>query len=73
MNQTHVTGGTGITPMLQLVRHISKNPKDDTQLALLFANQTERDILVRQELEEVAKEHPQQFKLWYTVDTASDG
>lgn len=59
--------------MLQLIRHISKDKNDNTQLALLFANQTERDILVRNELEEVAKNHSQQFKLWYTVDTASEG
>lgn len=59
--------------MLQLIRHISKEKNDNTQLALLFANQTERDILVRNELEEVAKENPNQFKLWYTVDTASEG
>lgn len=68
-----IAGGTGITPMLQLIRHISKDKNDNTQLALLFANQTERDILVRNELEEVANEHPAQFKLWYTVDTASEG
>ena len=59
--------------MLQLVRHITKDPKDDTKLSLLFANQTEKDILLRDELEQVAKEYPDQFKLWYTVDRASEG
>lgn len=58
--------------MLQLIRHITKDPTDKTELSLLFANQTEKDILVRKELEEVEKEHPDQFKLWYTVDTPSD-
>lgn len=73
---THVgmiAGGTGITPMLQLVRHILKDPADKTKLALIFANQTEKDILVRKELEEVAKEHPDQFKLWYTLDKPPAG
>ncbi|XP_019332630.1 NADH-cytochrome b5 reductase 2 isoform X2 [Alligator mississippiensis] len=60
--------GPGITPMLQLIRHITKDPKDDTKCYLLFANQTEKDILLRTELEEVAKKHPSQFKLWYTLD-----
>ncbi|KAF2901028.1 hypothetical protein ILUMI_05168 [Ignelater luminosus] len=64
-----IAGGTGITPMLQLIRHIVKDPSDTTQLALLFANQTEKDILVRRELEDVANKHPEQFKLWYTLDT----
>jgi len=59
--------------MLQLVRHVTKNEGGKTKLALLFANQTERDILVREELEAAAKEFPDQFKLWYTVDTASEG
>ena len=66
-------GGTGITPMLQLIRYISKDPKDDTKLSLLFANQTEKDILLRDELEQVAQEHPDQFKIWYTVDSPTEG
>lgn len=59
--------------MLQLVRHITKDPHDNTKMALLFANQTEKDILLRNELEEVAAKHPDQFKLWFTVDTPSEG
>ncbi|XP_074129376.1 NADH-cytochrome b5 reductase 2 isoform X1 [Sminthopsis crassicaudata] len=58
----------GITPMLQLIRHITKDPKDGTKCSLIFANQTEEDILLRTELEEVVKSHPNQFKLWYTLD-----
>jgi len=68
-----IAGGTGITPMLQLIRHITQDPQDTTKMALLFANQTEKDILLREELEEVAKKHSAQFKLWYTVDTPSEG
>ncbi|XP_059480846.1 NADH-cytochrome b5 reductase 2 [Neocloeon triangulifer] len=67
-----IAGGTGITPMLQLIRHITRDPKDETEMRLIFANQTEDDILLRNELEQVAKEHPNQFKLWFTVDRASD-
>ncbi|XP_071452703.1 NADH-cytochrome b5 reductase 2-like isoform X1 [Hetaerina americana] len=68
-----IAGGTGITPMLQLIRHITHDPDDKTELSLLFANQTEQDILVREELEEVLKSHPDQFKLWYTVDRPTEG
>ncbi|KAK3864193.1 hypothetical protein Pcinc_030102 [Petrolisthes cinctipes] len=68
-----IAGGTGITPMLQLVREVCRDPVDTTQLALLFANQTEADILCRDELEEVKTRHPSQFKLWYTVDRPTDG
>jgi len=68
-----IAGGTGITPMLQLVRAVFRDPADTTSLALLFANQTEDDILLRRELEQVRDENPDRFKLWYTVDRAKDG
>lgn len=69
-----IAGGTGITPMLQLVRDVLKNStKDKTELALLFANQSEEDILLRKELDALAAKHPEQFKVWYTVDKATEG
>ncbi|RXG56199.1 NADH-cytochrome b5 reductase 2 [Armadillidium vulgare] len=68
-----ISGGTGITPMLQLIRHIVRDPKDKTEVRLIFANQTEDDILLRPELEEVANSHPNRFKLWYTVDRPTEG
>ncbi|XP_058016465.1 NADH-cytochrome b5 reductase 2-like isoform X2 [Ahaetulla prasina] len=68
-----IAGGTGITPMLQLIRHITKDPTDKTKCYLLFANQTEQDILLRPELEDVATNHSDQFKLWYTLDKPPQG
>ncbi|XP_040184213.1 NADH-cytochrome b5 reductase 2 [Rana temporaria] len=68
-----LAGGTGITPMLQLIRHITQDPNDDTKCYLIFANQTEEDILLRAELEAAAKSHPDQFKLWYTLDRTPQG
>jgi 2-polyprenylphenol hydroxylase and related flavodoxin oxidoreductases len=59
--------------MLQLIRHITRDPDDATEMSLLFANQSENDILLKDELEEVAKMHPAQFKLWYTVDRSQEG
>ncbi|KAF0310410.1 NADH-cytochrome b5 reductase 3 [Amphibalanus amphitrite] len=63
-----IAGGTGITPMLQLIRQVFKDPSDSTELWLLFANQTEDDILLRDELEQLRDEHRDRFQLWYTVD-----
>ncbi|CAI8054620.1 NADH-cytochrome b5 reductase 2 [Geodia barretti] len=62
-----IAGGTGITPMLQIIKAILKDPSDTTRVSLLFANQLENDILVREELEEMAEKHDQ-FSLWYTLD-----
>ena len=68
-----IAGGTGITPMLQLITDVFRNANDDTCLSLLFANQSEDDILVREELEALQAEHPDRFKLWYTVDRPKEG
>ncbi|XP_018793223.1 PREDICTED: NADH-cytochrome b5 reductase 2 isoform X1 [Bactrocera latifrons] len=69
-----ISGGTGITPMLQLIRDVLKhNDKDKTELALLFANQSEADILLRNELDDLVKKYPDQLKVWYTIDKASEG
>jgi len=65
-----IAGGTGITPMLQILHAIFDRPNDNTIVSLIYANQTEDDILVRDELEHLAKEYPSQFKLHYTVDKA---
>ena len=43
-----IAGGSGITPMLQVIAAVLDDPDDDTELALLYANHTEGDILVRQ-------------------------
>ncbi|XP_071100019.1 NADH-cytochrome b5 reductase 3-like isoform X1 [Haliotis cracherodii] len=68
-----IAGGTGITPMLQLVRQSLKDSDDTTEMWLLFANQTEEDILLRPELEEIQNKYPKRFHLWYTLDRPKEG
>lgn len=64
-----IAGGTGITPMLQVIDAIFRDAKDTTTtISLLYANQTENDILVREELETFSKTHPTRFNLHYTLD-----
>ncbi|XP_041833178.1 NADH-cytochrome b5 reductase 3 [Melanotaenia boesemani] len=67
-----IAGGTGITPMLQLITAVTNDPRDQTVCHLLFANQTDKDILLREELEEIQVNHPDRFKLWFTVDRAPE-
>ncbi|KFV47727.1 NADH-cytochrome b5 reductase 3, partial [Tyto alba] len=67
-----IAGGTGITPMLQIIRAIIKDKDDPTTCQLLFANQTEKDILLRSELEEIQVQNPGRFKCWYTLDRAPE-
>lgn len=73
-NVNMIAGGTGITPMLQLVRDILKHSDTDkTELSLIFANQSEQDILLRNELDQLSAKYPDQFKVWYTLDRATEG
>lgn len=66
-----IAGGTGITPLLQIIRQALKDPRDATEFYLLFANQTERDILLRDELDVMTQEHTN-VHVWYTIDRQLD-
>jgi cytochrome-b5 reductase len=39
-----VAGGTGLTPMYQIIKASLKDPKDTTKLCLIYANISEDDI-----------------------------
>eukprot|EP00580_Thalassiosira_gravida_P017445 CAMPEP_0201674270 /NCGR_PEP_ID=MMETSP0494-20130426/36631_1 /ASSEMBLY_ACC=CAM_ASM_000839 /TAXON_ID=420259 /ORGANISM="Thalassiosira gravida, Strain GMp14c1" /LENGTH=314 /DNA_ID=CAMNT_0048156375 /DNA_START=92 /DNA_END=1036 /DNA_ORIENTATION=+ len=69
-----IAGGTGITPMLQIMNAVLRDePGSDVTVSLLYANQSEDDILVRRELEEAVEKYGGRFKLHYTVDRAPEG
>ncbi|OWM88463.1 hypothetical protein CDL15_Pgr003875 [Punica granatum] len=61
-----LAGGTGITPIYQVCQAILKDPEDQTEMYVVYANRTEDDILLRDELDEWAKKHDR-FKVWYVV------
>ncbi|KIW11371.1 hypothetical protein PV08_10671 [Exophiala spinifera] len=65
---TLIAGGTGITPMYQLIRAIFKNPEDKTKVSLIFGNVKEEDILLKEELQKIENEFPQRFRAFYTLD-----
>ena len=48
-----VAGGSGITPMIQVIDHLLDDPRDNTEIRLLFANVSEDDILLRNKLDGV--------------------
>lgn len=62
-----IAGGSGITPMMQIIRAIQRDPEDRTQCFLIFGNQTVEDILMRDDLDVLAKTDSR-FHIWYTVD-----
>lgn len=63
-----IAGGSGVTPMLQLIRAVLSDPKDATKLYLVCANRREADIMGRADLEELMGHHPNQFHVWHTLD-----
>ncbi|RYP04663.1 hypothetical protein DL765_010106 [Monosporascus sp. GIB2] len=63
-----LAGGSGITPMYQLIRAICEDDRDTTEVSLIYANRTEQDILLRTELEAFARRYPKNFKLYYLLD-----
>jgi cytochrome-b5 reductase len=52
-----LAGGTGITPCLQVIKEILKNPADTTEIRLVYANDKEEDILLKPTLDALAKKH----------------
>lgn len=68
-----IAGGTGITPMYQLIRAICEDQADKTQVSLLYANNTEADILLREELEGFANRFPAKFRLRYVLSRPAEG
>ncbi|KAI8591619.1 NADH-cytochrome b5 reductase 1 [Geranomyces variabilis] len=68
-----IAGGTGITPMLQIIKAVLNNPLDRTKLSLLFANVGVEDILLRDELETLAERHPGRFTLYHVLNNPPTG
>jgi len=65
-----IAGGTGITPMYQVLNEILKNPKDKTEVHLLFGNLSEPDVILKSELDKLALRH-QNFHVHYVIDKAT--
>lgn len=66
-----IGGGSGITPLYQLVHEISKNPHDNTKVKLFYGSQTENDVILKKELDEIAKKHKDQIQIHYFADKVS--
>jgi len=53
----------GITPCYAVLMAVLKDPEDGTTMTLIFANQTEEDILLKAELDALASRHADRFKV----------
>lgn len=70
-----IAGGSGLTAVLQLLKKIHRKETEEEnprQVFLLYANRTEEDILLRDEIESIINSNPSRYHLWLTVDQTSN-
>ncbi|KRX41668.1 Importin-7 [Trichinella murrelli] len=73
-----LAGGSGITPMYQLIKASLADSYDKLEIHLIYANkswsfeqlslQSEQDILLFEELLNLEMKHPTRFRVWFTID-----
>lgn len=67
-----IAGGSGITPMYQIIKSIAENPKDKTKVDFIYGNVSEEDILLREDLDSFSASRPGQIKIHYLLDKPSE-
>ncbi|KAH7170514.1 hypothetical protein EDB81DRAFT_168064 [Dactylonectria macrodidyma] len=69
-----IAGGTGITPMLQVMRAIVRGRAagDKTEVDLIFANVTPQDILLKEDLDNLAAKDAG-IRVHYVLDKPPEG
>lgn len=66
-----VAGGTGITPMISIIRWILSKSLE-VEISLVFANKTEADIIFRDEWDANAREHAN-FQVYHVLEQPPAG
>lgn len=66
-----IAGGTGITPIYQLIKKIVTDPSEKTKVYLIFSNKTENDILLKNELDSLMEKNKERFKVTYFLSKES--
>lgn len=66
-----LAGGSGITPMLQLIRAAFESVKDTTQFTLLYSNTSLEHVIALDQLEPLANIYPGRFQLHHILSSAS--
>ncbi|KAF5385342.1 hypothetical protein D9615_001031 [Tricholomella constricta] len=67
-----IGGGTGITPLYQVLTHALADKSNKTKFKLLFSNVTEEDILLRANLDALQKKFPDTLDIVYLLDKPQD-
>ncbi|KIK02109.1 hypothetical protein K443DRAFT_677876 [Laccaria amethystina LaAM-08-1] len=67
-----IGGGSGITPLYQILNHALPDKNNKTKFTLLFSNVTEQDILLREEFDALKQKYPKKFDVVYILDKPSE-
>ncbi|GMK56474.1 hypothetical protein CspeluHIS016_0303140 [Cutaneotrichosporon spelunceum] len=67
-----IAGGTGLTPMFQIIKSSLGDPSDKTEMVLVYANVEENDILLRDELDSLVAASNGRLKVYHVLNKAPD-
>ncbi|KAF7529411.1 hypothetical protein G7054_g9893 [Neopestalotiopsis clavispora] len=62
-----ICGGSGITPIFQVLRAVMRDPEDATQCLVLNGNRVEEDILCREEIDAMVVGNDHKCRLLYSL------
>lgn len=65
---TLLVGGTGITPHYQLLTQILNDQLDTTIINMIYGSRNEDEVLLMEELDQLATKYPNRFKITYILD-----
>mmetsp|Transcript_30195 Transcript_30195/g.85278 ORF Transcript_30195/g.85278 Transcript_30195/m.85278 type:complete len:298 (-) Transcript_30195:16-909(-) len=68
-----IAGGTGITPMYQVLKAALEDEQDRTQFHLIFANVTADDILLKEELDAMVGAATGRLSVFYVLNECPPG
>ncbi|KAL4956782.1 hypothetical protein BDW69DRAFT_67808 [Aspergillus filifer] len=71
-NITFILGGSGLTPGYQIIARILNTKGDKTKIKAVYANRSEADILLREQLDGFAGKHKDQFSITHVLSHPSD-
>ena len=66
-----IAGGIGITPLMSMLRYMW-DTRADVDVLLLYGNRTERDIVFRAELEQIAQDKLPMLSVVHVLSEADD-
>lgn len=67
-----ILGGSGITPGYALIARILAEKDDKTQVRVIDANKSEKDILLKEQMEKFAEDHKEQFRICHVLSHPSE-